>query len=141
MPVRKKHGPYDIIADDVYDCRIPLHNELAYQHGIHFEAKVCEKMYSNVCTTLILFKRTLNILKSPEGVDQIVFKFGPNAFANLIIVGSLVFFFFQKENKNKTTGFNPKRVFAVCRKHGNSQTRDENRDCGGDATSSSEFFL
>lgn len=69
MPVRKKHGPYDIIADDVYDCRIPLHNELAYQHGIHFEAKVCEKMYSNVCTTLILFKRTLNILKSPEGVD------------------------------------------------------------------------
>ncbi|KJH48786.1 hypothetical protein DICVIV_05111 [Dictyocaulus viviparus] len=39
MPVRKKHGPYDIIADDLYDCRIPLHNELAYQHGIHFEAK------------------------------------------------------------------------------------------------------
>lgn len=40
MPVKKKHGPYDIIADDLYDCRIPLHNELAYQHGIHFEAKV-----------------------------------------------------------------------------------------------------
>lgn len=40
MPGKKKHGPYDIIADDLYDCRIPLHNELAYQHGIHFEAKV-----------------------------------------------------------------------------------------------------
>ena len=41
MPGKKKHGQYDIIADDLYDCRIPLHNELAYQHGIHFEAKVC----------------------------------------------------------------------------------------------------
>lgn len=40
MPNKKKRGPYDIIADDLYDCRIPLHNELAYQHGIHFEAKV-----------------------------------------------------------------------------------------------------
>lgn len=38
--MRKKHGPYDVITDDLYDCRIPLHNELAYQHGIHFEAKV-----------------------------------------------------------------------------------------------------
>ncbi|EYC23572.1 hypothetical protein Y032_0015g2727 [Ancylostoma ceylanicum] len=44
MPVRKKHGPYDIIADDLYDCRIPLHNELAYQHGIHFEAKYVGSM-------------------------------------------------------------------------------------------------
>lgn len=32
--------PYDIIADDLYDCRVPLHNELAFQHGIHFESKV-----------------------------------------------------------------------------------------------------
>uniref|UniRef100_A0A0M3ITT8 NADH dehydrogenase [ubiquinone] 1 beta subcomplex subunit 7 n=1 Tax=Ascaris lumbricoides TaxID=6252 RepID=A0A0M3ITT8_ASCLU len=39
MPGKKKHGPYDIIPEDLYDCRIPLHNELAYQHGIHFEAK------------------------------------------------------------------------------------------------------
>ena len=36
----KRRGHYDIIQDDLYDCRIPLHNELAYQHGIHFEAKV-----------------------------------------------------------------------------------------------------
>lgn len=36
----KRRGQYDIIQDDLYDCRIPLHNELAYQHGIHFEAKV-----------------------------------------------------------------------------------------------------
>ncbi|KHJ78659.1 hypothetical protein OESDEN_21718, partial [Oesophagostomum dentatum] len=46
MPVRKKHGPYDIIADDLYDCRIPLHNELAYQHGIHFEAKKTASEFS-----------------------------------------------------------------------------------------------
>jgi hypothetical protein len=39
MPAKKKHG-YDVIPDDLYDCRVPLHNELAYQHGIHFEAKV-----------------------------------------------------------------------------------------------------
>ncbi|VDK55755.1 unnamed protein product [Gongylonema pulchrum] len=39
MPGKKKHGSYDIISEDLYDCRIPLHNELAYQHGIHFEAK------------------------------------------------------------------------------------------------------
>lgn len=41
MPGKKKYGSYDIISEDPYDCRIPLHNELAYQHGIHFDAKVC----------------------------------------------------------------------------------------------------
>ncbi|KHN83172.1 Dystrophin-like protein 1 [Toxocara canis] len=44
MPGKKKHGPYDIIPEDLYDCRIPLHNELAYQHGIHFEAKYVGSM-------------------------------------------------------------------------------------------------
>ncbi|GMR34118.1 hypothetical protein PMAYCL1PPCAC_04313 [Pristionchus mayeri] len=43
MPIRKK-PTYDIITDDLYDCRIPLHNELAYQHGIHFEAKYVGSM-------------------------------------------------------------------------------------------------
>ncbi len=42
MPGKKKHGAYDIIAEDLYDSHIPLHNELAYQHGIHFEAKVVQ---------------------------------------------------------------------------------------------------
>lgn len=42
----KRRGQYDIIQDDLYDCRIPLHNELAYQHGIHFEAKVSFKNYT-----------------------------------------------------------------------------------------------
>uniref|UniRef100_A0A915EHW4 PID domain-containing protein n=1 Tax=Ditylenchus dipsaci TaxID=166011 RepID=A0A915EHW4_9BILA len=44
MPAKKKHGQYDIITDDLYDCRIPLHNEVAYQHGIHFEAKYIGSM-------------------------------------------------------------------------------------------------
>ncbi|KAI6232304.1 CRE-DYC-1 protein [Aphelenchoides besseyi] len=44
MPSKQKHGNYDLIADDLYDCRIPLHNELAYQHGIHFEAKYIGSM-------------------------------------------------------------------------------------------------
>uniref|UniRef100_A0A0N4ZLW8 PID domain-containing protein n=1 Tax=Parastrongyloides trichosuri TaxID=131310 RepID=A0A0N4ZLW8_PARTI len=44
MPRPKKRGPYNIITDDLYDCRIPLHNELAYQHGIHFEAKYIGSM-------------------------------------------------------------------------------------------------
>ncbi|CEF68826.1 Carboxyl-terminal PDZ ligand of neuronal nitric oxide synthase protein [Strongyloides ratti] len=44
MPKPKKRGPYNIITDDLYDCRIPLHNELAYQHGIHFEAKYIGSM-------------------------------------------------------------------------------------------------
>ncbi|VDP09397.1 unnamed protein product [Soboliphyme baturini] len=34
-----KHGQYDAITDDLYDVRIPLYNEIAFQHGIHFEAK------------------------------------------------------------------------------------------------------
>ena len=67
MPVRKKHGPYDIIADDVYDCRIPLHNELAYQHGIHFEAKV------RLCSLNFFFPPNFHVfvktLSLPRGLD------------------------------------------------------------------------
>ncbi|VBB29825.1 unnamed protein product [Acanthocheilonema viteae] len=44
MPGKKKHGSYDIISEDLYDYRIPLHNELAYQHGIHFDAKYVGSM-------------------------------------------------------------------------------------------------
>lgn len=35
-----KNGAYNVISDDIYDCRIPLHSELAFQHGIHFQTKV-----------------------------------------------------------------------------------------------------
>ncbi|KRY81956.1 Dystrophin-like protein 1 [Trichinella pseudospiralis] len=34
-----KHGQYDSISEDPYDACIPLYNEIAFQHGIHFEAK------------------------------------------------------------------------------------------------------
>lgn len=37
MPSKKE---YDLVSDDGFDSRIPLHNEDAFQHGIHFQAKV-----------------------------------------------------------------------------------------------------
>lgn len=37
MPAKKKHGQYDIIADDLYDCRIPLHNEVSFDFKICFK--------------------------------------------------------------------------------------------------------
>ena len=37
MPSKKE---YDLVSDDGYDSRIPLHNEDAFQHGIYFTAKV-----------------------------------------------------------------------------------------------------
>lgn len=36
MPAKTKYN----LVDDGHDLRIPLHNEEAFQHGIHFEAKV-----------------------------------------------------------------------------------------------------
>lgn len=36
MPAKTKYN----LVDDGHDLRIPLHNEDAFQHGIHFEAKV-----------------------------------------------------------------------------------------------------
>lgn len=36
MPARNRYN----LVDDVADSRVPLHNEEAYQHGIHFQAKV-----------------------------------------------------------------------------------------------------
>ena len=37
MPSKKQ---YDLVSDDGYDSRIPLHNDDAFQHGIQFQAKV-----------------------------------------------------------------------------------------------------
>ncbi|KRZ02749.1 Dystrophin-like protein 1 [Trichinella zimbabwensis] len=39
-----KHGQYDSISEDPYDACIPLYNEIAFQHGIHFEAKYIGSM-------------------------------------------------------------------------------------------------
>lgn len=39
MPARNRYN----LVDDVADSRVPLHNEEAYQHGIHFQAKVSEE--------------------------------------------------------------------------------------------------
>lgn len=36
MPSRNRYN----LVDDLADSRVPLHNEEAYQHGIHFQAKV-----------------------------------------------------------------------------------------------------
>ena len=36
MPSRK----YNLVPNDDYDSRIPLHSEEAFQHGIHFTVKV-----------------------------------------------------------------------------------------------------
>ncbi|CAH1785446.1 unnamed protein product, partial [Owenia fusiformis] len=36
MPSKKQ---YDLVSDDGYDTRIPLHNEEAFQHGLGFQAK------------------------------------------------------------------------------------------------------
>lgn len=35
-----KNRDYDPMSEDGYDSKIPLHTEEAFQHGIHFDAKV-----------------------------------------------------------------------------------------------------
>lgn len=37
MPSKKQ---YNLVQNDEYDTRIPLHSEEAFQHGITFQAKV-----------------------------------------------------------------------------------------------------
>lgn len=41
MPARNRYN----LVDDVADSRVPLHNEEAYQHGIHFQAKVSKRSH------------------------------------------------------------------------------------------------
>lgn len=38
MPGRNRYN----LVDDAADSRVPLHNDEAFQHGIHFQAKVNE---------------------------------------------------------------------------------------------------
>lgn len=45
MPARNRYN----LVDDVADSRVPLHNEEAYQHGIHFQAKVNTQEFSSEC--------------------------------------------------------------------------------------------
>ena len=49
MPSKKQ---YDLVSDDGYDSRIPLHNEEAFQHGITFQAKVSTD--KSVCKNMLL---------------------------------------------------------------------------------------
>lgn len=44
MPARNRYN----LVDDVADSRVPLHNEEAYQHGIHFQAKVRRVVFDGV---------------------------------------------------------------------------------------------
>jgi hypothetical protein len=45
--------PYDLVSEDGYDTRIPLHNDEAFQHGIHFQAKVTDNIF-NTSTSVSL---------------------------------------------------------------------------------------
>lgn len=58
----KNHGSYNAITDDLYDVCIPLHNDVAFDHGIHFEAKVrhhCSTSYvKRGCKKFFIFRET-----------------------------------------------------------------------------------
>ncbi|KYB28532.1 hypothetical protein TcasGA2_TC032515 [Tribolium castaneum] len=41
MPSKKQ---YDLVQNDDYDTRIPLHPEEAFHHGITFQAKRAQKL-------------------------------------------------------------------------------------------------
>lgn len=46
MPSKKQ---YDLVQNDDYDSRIPLHPEEAFHHGITFQAKVSSIIYTYFC--------------------------------------------------------------------------------------------
>ncbi len=50
-------------VEDLYDTRIPLHNEEAFQHGIDFKAKVSSYVY----TLCIHFKAVAIVDCPPRG--------------------------------------------------------------------------
>ncbi|KAI7813353.1 putative carboxyl-terminal PDZ ligand of neuronal nitric oxide synthase protein [Triplophysa rosa] len=64
----KMHGRnrYNLV-DDVADSRVPLHNEEAYQHGIHFQAKYEFKAKS-------VKKKKVSLLVSVDGVKVMLRK-------------------------------------------------------------------
>ena len=57
MPSKKQ---YDLVSDDGYDSRIPLHNEEAFQHGIQFQAKVSIEISIHVFQFTELFSLSVS---------------------------------------------------------------------------------
>lgn len=53
MPSKKR---YDLVQNDDYDTRIPLHPEEAFHHGIIFQAKVgaVEVVLRDYCASTIV---------------------------------------------------------------------------------------
>uniref|UniRef100_A0AC34GFU2 Uncharacterized protein n=1 Tax=Panagrolaimus sp. ES5 TaxID=591445 RepID=A0AC34GFU2_9BILA len=85
----KRFDQCDNIQDNLYDRRIPLHSDLAYQHGILFEAKYIRSMEINRPTLLIeivaamwrfryefkernIKKKPVDIVVSVEGVKVVL---------------------------------------------------------------------
>lgn len=64
MPSKKQ---YDLVQNDDYDTRIPLHPEEAFHHGIVFQAKVSLK-------NIQIVNRTMKIL------SKICCTFDPNIY-------------------------------------------------------------
>lgn len=68
MPSKKQ---YNLVQNDEYDTRIPLHPEEAFQHGINFQAKVCHFFrlfrYNN---RDILFEVKIFIVYFPKGKKE-----------------------------------------------------------------------
>ncbi|XP_075761535.1 carboxyl-terminal PDZ ligand of neuronal nitric oxide synthase protein isoform X2 [Pelodiscus sinensis] len=63
MPVRSRYN----LVDDGCDSRVPLHNEDAFQHGIHFQAKYEFKAKN-------IKKKKVSIVVSVDGVKVILRK-------------------------------------------------------------------
>uniref|UniRef100_A0A6I8N124 PID domain-containing protein n=1 Tax=Ornithorhynchus anatinus TaxID=9258 RepID=A0A6I8N124_ORNAN len=63
MPVKSRYN----LVDDACDSRVPLHNEEAFQHGIHFQAKYEFKAKN-------IKKRNVSIVVSVDGVKVILRK-------------------------------------------------------------------
>lgn len=56
MPSKKQ---YDLVQNDDYDTRIPLHPEEAFHHGIKFQAKVSDLSLLQLAETCSVGIRSL----------------------------------------------------------------------------------
>jgi hypothetical protein len=80
--------PYDLVSEDGYDTRIPLHNDEAFQHGIHFQAKVTDTIFNTstsvssgyfyvqgaLFTVPVIFPITANIVSSNPAHGEVYLK-------------------------------------------------------------------
>lgn len=64
MPARNRYN----LVDDVADSRVPLHNDEAYQHGIHFQAKVKKKIVLMLPDGLVWYCRVYVIVLFWRGI-------------------------------------------------------------------------